>query len=99
MAKCRKYPYASVVVSRPDLYVALVATGVDPAVSNGVFHGTKVFVRVCAIGETAAAHVRAELAKVPGNLFGNHVPKLELADAGRVHDIAAEGKGNKLRRR
>ena len=87
---------ASTKVARADLYVALVSPGVDPTISNSVFDRTIGLVRVCAVGEAATAYIRAQLAEEAGDLFGDHVPKLKLADAWRVDDVAAERERDKL---
>jgi len=81
-------------VARADLDVTFITACVDPAVGNCVFYGAIVFVRVRAIGEAAAAYIGSQLAEEAGDLFGNHVPELELADARRVDDVAAEGEWN-----
>ncbi len=83
-------------VARADLHVAFVAPGVDPAIGHGIFHCTMVFVRVGAIGKAAAAYVGSQFAEVTGDFFRDHVPKLKLANAGRVDDVAAERQRDEL---
>ena len=45
--------------------------------------------RVRAIGKFAEADERPQVAIVAGDLLGNHVPELELPQAGRVDDVPA----------
>ena len=75
---------------RTEMAIALVAAGVEPAVGDGVFDGAVGFVRVGAVGKAAEADVGADVAVEAGDFFGDDVPELELADAGRIDDEAAD---------
>ena len=76
------------------MHVAFVPAGVDPAVGHGVFHRAVVFVRVCAVGEAAAADVRPQLSEEAGHFFGDDIPELELPHAGRIDYVTAKRKGD-----
>src|SRR5262249_61726258 len=54
------------------------------------FDRAALFVRVRAIRKGAQRHERAEFGEESLDFFGNDVPELELADAGRIDDPAAE---------
>ena len=99
-ARARRYfarwPYVS--SPRVQSTVALVAARVESAVGHRIFDGAVRLVRMGAVGKPAVVDVDPQVAKEPGDLLGNHVPQLKLADAGSVHDIAARGQRHQLRR-
>ena len=86
---CREKGSATPSIPRRQVAKALVAAGVEQVVGHGVFDGAVGFVRVRAVGKAAAADVRADVAIEAGDFFGDHVPQLELPDAGRIDDEAA----------
>ena len=47
-----------------------------------------------AVGIAAEVDVGAQIAVVAGDLLGNHVPQLKLADAGRIHHVPTRGQRN-----
>ena len=82
-----------------QLTVAFVTADIDAAIGGRVLDGTAIFVRVRAIGEPAATDERPQVAEKGGDFFGNHIPQLELPDAGRIDDVSATIQRNQLSRR
>ena len=70
--------------------IAFVASGVEPSVGDGVFNGARGLDVMRAVGEFTQIFVRPEIAVISEHLFRLDVPEHELADAGRVDDVAAE---------
>ena len=56
------------------LAITFVSPRVDLAVSDSPFDAAVFFVGVRAIGEATKINEGTDLAKVPGNLFGDHIP-------------------------
>ncbi len=71
--------------------ITLVPPLVQPAVGHGVLHRAIVLVRMGAVGKAAEAHVGPQVAEKTAHLLGTHVPKLELAHAGRIDHVSAAG--------
>ena len=70
--------------------ITFITADVNLSPSDGVLDGAAGFVGVRAIGESARGNVRTELDEAALEFGGIDVPEFELAEAGRIDDVAAE---------
>ena len=84
----------SIRLAEEQAAVAFVASQIETAIGHGAFDGALLFMGMGAIGEPAEADVRANVAVEAGDFLGNHVPELELANAGCIDDVPPTGEGD-----
>lgn len=79
------------------LDVAVVASRIESAVSDGIFDGAIVFVLMGAVGISAVGGEGSDIAKQSCEFFGDDIPQLELAYTGCIDECSAVGQIEPLR--
>ena len=78
------------------LAITFITSDIDFAIGDCPLDTAIVFMRVRAIGKTARIDKRADVSKISGDFFGDNVPQLKLANAGRVDQMTAAFKRNQF---